>query len=87
VRQRPGRVRAIYIRSVDPDPARIEAIDALIASVRPTGVQLVLAPDSEFAAAHAAAEGLISVDALADVRADKHADAASPLARAGERPG
>jgi hypothetical protein len=38
----------------------------------------VLAPDSEFAAAHAAAEGLIPASALADVRADKKADLARP---------
>jgi phosphatidate phosphatase APP1 len=73
----PGRVRAIYIRSVDPDPARLEAIDRLIAEVQPTGVQLVLATDSEFAAAHAAAEGLIAAQAVAEVREDKRADARS----------
>jgi phosphatidate phosphatase APP1 len=74
VDRRPGRVRTIYIRSVDPDPSRIEAIDRLIEVVRPTGVELVLAPDSEFAAAHAAAQGLIAVEALNEVRADKRAD-------------
>jgi len=71
VHDHPNRVRVIYIRSVNPDPARIEAIDRLIDEVRPTGVQLVLAPDSEFAAAHAAAEGLISAAGLAAVRAHK----------------
>jgi phosphatidate phosphatase APP1 len=71
VHDHPNRVRVIYIRSVNPDPARIEAIDRLIDEVRPTGVQLVLAPDSEFAAAHAAAEGLISAAGLAAVRSQK----------------
>ena len=75
VRDHPGRVRAIYIRSVAPDPARMQAVDRLIAEVQPTGVQLVLAADSEFAAAHAAAEGLIPAQALAEVREDKRADA------------
>jgi phosphatidate phosphatase APP1 len=74
VRLYPDRIRAIYIRSVDPDPARIEAIDRLAAEVRSSGAQLVLAPDSEFAAAHAAGEGLIAAAAVADVRADKRGD-------------
>jgi phosphatidate phosphatase APP1 len=72
----PERIKAIYIRSVDPDPARIEAIDRLAAEVRSSGAQLVLAPDSEFAAAHAAGEGLIAATSVADVRADKRGDQA-----------
>jgi len=74
VHEHPGRVRAIYIRSVDLDPSRIEAIDRLIDEVRHSGAQLVLVPDSEFAATHAAGEGLIAPAALVDVRADKRAD-------------
>jgi phosphatidate phosphatase APP1 len=74
VRRFPQRVRVIYIRSVDPDPSRIEAIDRLIDEVRHSGAQLVLVPDSEFAATHAAGEGLIAPAALVDVRADKRAD-------------
>jgi phosphatidate phosphatase APP1 len=74
----PDRVRVIYIRSVNPDPARIAAIDALVAEVRKTGCQLVLAPDSEYAAAHAAAEGLIAPAALPDVRAEKRQDEQAP---------
>jgi len=71
VHDHPNRVRVIYIRSINPDPARIDAIDRLIDEVRPTGVQLMLAPDSECAATHAAAEGLISPAGLAAVRAQK----------------
>jgi phosphatidate phosphatase APP1 len=74
VLRHPGRIRTIYIRNVDPDPARIEAIDRLIAQVRASGAQLVLAPDSEYAAAHAAGEGLINAGLLGDVRADKRSD-------------
>lgn len=74
VRRHPQAVRMIYIRNVNPDPARIEALDRLIAEVSSTGVQLVLAPDSVFAASHAAAEGLIRVDRLAAVRSDKKDD-------------
>ena len=74
VRRFPERIRAIYIRSVDPRPERMKAVEKLIEEVAKTGCQLVLAPDSEFAAAHAAAEGLIPASALAEVRADKKAD-------------
>lgn len=74
----PGRVRAIYIRSVNRDPARLAAIDRLIEEVRPTGCQLVLAPDSEFAAAHAAGEGLIAPAALGGIRREKAADKRRP---------
>ena len=70
----PDRVKAIYIRSVNPDPARIEAIDRLAQEVRGSGAQLVLVPDSECAASHAAGEGLIAAAAVADVRADKRGD-------------
>jgi phosphatidate phosphatase APP1 len=78
VRRHPQRIRVIYIRSVDPGRARISAVQKLIEALAPTGCQLVLAPDSEFAAAHAAAEGLIAPEALANVRADKKADLAKP---------
>ena len=74
VRRHPKSVRMIYIRNVNPDPARIDALDRLIEEVSATGTQLVLAPDSVFAASHAAAEGLILVDRLATVRQDKRDD-------------
>ena len=74
----PGRVRAIYIRSVNRAPARLAAIDRLVEEVRPTGCQLVLAPDSEFAAAHAAGEGLIAPAALRSIRKEKAADEKRP---------
>jgi phosphatidate phosphatase APP1 len=82
VRRWPGRVRAIYIRSVNREPARLAAIDRLIEEVRPTGCQLVLATDSEFAAAHAAGEGLISPAALRAIRREKAADQKRPPAEA-----
>jgi phosphatidate phosphatase APP1 len=76
VRRHRERIQVIYIRSVDPRPSRLAAVQELIEEVAPTGCQLVLTPDSEFAAAHAAGEGLIAAAALADVRADKKADLA-----------
>jgi phosphatidate phosphatase APP1 len=78
VHRHPQRIRAIYIRSVDPSPRRVAAVEKLIDKVARTGCQLVLAPDSEFAAAHAAAEGLIPACELANVHADKKADLARP---------
>ena len=74
VRRHPDRVKAIYIRSVDTSEARLAAVDALVAVVRDSGAQLVLVPDSEFAAVHAAGEGWIAADAVAAVRADKRLD-------------
>lgn len=76
VLRHPQRIKAIYIRNVNPDPARIEAIDRLAEEVRRSGAQLVLAPDSEYAATHAAGEGLIAAAAVADVRIDKRDDQA-----------
>ncbi len=67
-RRFPGRIRAIYIRSVN--RRRIAA---------PAG-QLVLAPDAETAAAHAAAEGLIQASELRAVRSEK--DSESSLSKA-----
>jgi phosphatidate phosphatase APP1 len=81
VHRHPRRVRAIYIRSVNPDPARVAAIEHLIEEVAATGCQLVLAPDSEYAATHAAAEGLIQASDLRAVRSDRKSDERS-LSRA-----
>jgi phosphatidate phosphatase APP1 len=77
VRRYPQRIRAIYIRSVNPDPTRIAAVERLVEEVAKTGCQLVLAPDSEFAAAHAAAEGLIQASDLRAVRSEKIAEESS----------
>ncbi|MFC5462968.1 App1 family protein [Massilia niabensis] len=78
VRRHPTSVRMIYIRNVNPDPARIDALDRLIEEVSSTGTQLILCPDSVFAASHAAAEGLIRVDRLGLVRSDKREDDSAP---------
>jgi phosphatidate phosphatase APP1 len=78
VKEYSSRIRAIYIRSVNKHPSRLAAIDKLIDEVRNTASQLVLAPDSEFAAAHLAGEGLISTSGLADVRSAKKQDETAP---------
>jgi phosphatidate phosphatase APP1 len=74
VERYPNRVRVIYIRNVNPDPTRVEALDLLAEKVSQTGAQLVLTPDSEYAAMHAASEGLISRDALAVIRGSRKQD-------------
>jgi phosphatidate phosphatase APP1 len=81
LRKYPNRIRAIYIRSIDTKPERLAAIDKLIADIAATGCQLVLAPDTEFAAAHAAAERLISPDELPNIREEKHAAENAPKAQ------
>jgi phosphatidate phosphatase APP1 len=75
VRRHRDRILCVYIRSVSLERARVGAIERLTGELAPTGCQLVLAPDSEFAAAHAAAEGLIPAAALRAVRADRKRDA------------
>jgi phosphatidate phosphatase APP1 len=67
----PDRIPAIYIRSVNPDPKRIRAVEKLIGEVAKTGCQLVLAPQAEPAAAHAAGKGLIQASELRTIRAEK----------------
>jgi len=84
VRRFPDRVRAIYIRSVS--DKRIQDVEKLIKEVAATGCQLVLAPDTGTAAAHAAAEGLIRAADLQAIRSDKRSDersASKPAASSG----
>ena len=73
VRRYRDRIRAIYIRSVS--DKRVAAVEKLAAEVAKTGCQLVLAPNTEIAAMHAAAEGLIATEDLKSVRNDRKADA------------
>ena len=70
----PERIRVVYIRSIDRSAPRLSAIGKLVRKVALTRCQLVLAEDSEFAATHAAGEGLIPAAELPRVRADKLAD-------------
>lgn len=80
VKQYPNRIRAVYIRDVNPKPDRIESIHKLIAEINKVGSELVFASDSEFAARHAAAEGLIAADELENIRVEKKIDEAAPSA-------
>jgi phosphatidate phosphatase APP1 len=81
VKKYPRRIRTIYIRSIDTKPGRLAAIDRLIAEIADTGCQLVLAPDTEFAAVHAAAERLIATGELSNIRDEKKEDENAPKAR------
>jgi len=73
VHENPARVLAVYIREIDPNPARRAAIEQLAAEVRAAGSVLILAEDSFAMARHAAETGLISEAALADVLAERDA--------------
>jgi phosphatidate phosphatase APP1 len=82
VRRFPERVRAIYIRSVSRKPARLAALERLVAEVARSGSELALVADAEAAAAHAAAAGLIRPYDLRSVRSDRAAEETS-AAKAG----
>ncbi|AWN38146.1 App1 family protein [Methylobacterium radiodurans] len=81
----PGRVRAVYIRNVSADAARIAEIERIAAGVTAAGASFVLAPDSVAMAEHAAGLGLIAHDAVATVRAER--EAAPPEPATGPLPG
>lgn len=80
VRKYPERIRTIYIRSINTKPERLAAIDKLIVEIAETGCQLVLAPDTVYAAVHAAGEKLIAADALSYIREEKQEDETAPSA-------
>jgi len=84
VRQRPGRILAIYIRDVNPDiestqdeGTRLAARDASL-----SGVPMILAPDSLAISAHAMQLGLIAPAAVGDVASEVKADRERPEAGA-----
>lgn len=62
-----GRILAVYIRSVDPDPARIKRIHALADEIVAAQSSLVLADDSQTMARHAARQGWIDEERLQDL--------------------
>ena len=68
VRERPGRVRAVYIRDVT-SAERDAEVRAIAEEVRGLGVEMVPVPDTAAAAEHAASAGLISPGAVPDIRA------------------
>ena len=81
VRRYPQRIKVVYIRNINLKPERIASIDKLIDEIKDTGCQLVLAPDTEFAAVHAASEKLIAVGELPNIREEKKTDEIAPSAQ------
>ncbi len=84
VREFPGRVAAIYIRSVSAGPARCAEIGRIADEVRASGSELLLVTDSEAAAINEARAGRIGHDRVEQVRVDEEVEKRlpSPAAKA-----
>ena len=82
VRERPGRVKAVYIRNVSTNPERSERIRALAREVAEAGSTLVLADDTLAVARHAAMHGWIASDALDEIGGEKRDDEGATGAKA-----
>jgi len=82
VRERPGRVKAVYIRNVSTNPERSERIRALAREVAEAGSTLVLADDTLAVARHAAMHGWIASDALDEIGGEKRDDKGATGAKA-----
>ena len=78
VREFPGRVAAIYIRSVSAGAARCAEIGRIADEVRAAGSNLLLVTDSETAATHEADAGRIGHDRVEQVRLDEEAEKRLP---------
>jgi len=78
VREFPGRITAVYIRSVSAGAARCADIGRIADEVRTAGSNLALVTDSETAAIHEARAGRISQDRLDHVRLDEEAEKQLP---------
>lgn len=74
VKKYPDRIKNIYIRSIRKEAENIEKLSELIDEVAKSKVPLILAEDTEFAAVHAASEGLINVSELENIRVKKEID-------------
>jgi phosphatidate phosphatase APP1 len=66
----PGRIRAIYIRSIDRSQRRMTELEKLASRASAAGTPFILAPDSASAAVHAVSENLIGPNAIAAIRRD-----------------
>ena len=77
---RPDRVRAIYIRDVDPGlhSARDLLVHRAVDAAAAHGVPMILAPDSQAMSEHASRIGLIPAAAVPEVIAEVHKDEARP---------
>jgi phosphatidate phosphatase APP1 len=77
VREYPGRVRCIYIRSVASRKGREASLARIAADVRANGSELLVVKDSVSAARHAAAQGWIRWGEIPDVQRAQREDAAA----------
>jgi phosphatidate phosphatase APP1 len=77
VREYPGRILAIYIRRIEV-LGRDEQVLAIAKEVREAGVPMLLVPDTEAAAVHAAELGLIRWNRVPDVHDEKVKDEVAP---------
>jgi len=77
---RPGRVKAIYIRDVDPDSdSKLDtAVHRAIEKAASAGVPMILAKDSRAISSHAEEIGLIPPSAIPEIRAEVAADKDRP---------
>ena len=82
VRERPGRVKAVYIRNVSANPERSERIRTLAREVADAGSALVLADDTLAVARHAALHGWIASGALDEIGGEKRDDEGATGAKA-----
>ena len=70
----PKRIRAIYIRDVTLNAERSQAVKKLAEEILADGSTLVLAENTLAAARHAAEQGWIASESLADIGEEKRAD-------------
>lgn len=70
VHQQPDRIKAVYIRDVSRSRRRAEEIAHLAREVAAAGSSLLLAEDTAAMARHAAEEGFISAEHVAEVEAE-----------------
>jgi phosphatidate phosphatase APP1 len=78
VREFPGRVASIYIRSVSAGATRCAEIARIADEVREDGSDLLLVTDSERAAVHEALAGRINADLVEQVKLDEEAEKRLP---------
>jgi phosphatidate phosphatase APP1 len=78
VTEYPERIKTIYIRKVNDNFDKKNDTESLVREVQNSGSQLIFAPDSEYAAIHAAGENLISAKYLNEIQVNKELDKKSP---------
>ncbi|MCU0496330.1 MAG: DUF2183 domain-containing protein [Anaerolineae bacterium] len=70
----PQRIKAIYIRSVNPHPERAREILRIADSLKTIGIDLLLVPDTVGAAEDALLKGMITEEAIMQIRVERTED-------------